>query len=69
MSKLYRTELAADTINGVYFCANSDSETFTEILFDMEFYENLSESFEGVIFGNVSPEIFDMIEKEYGFYF
>lgn len=64
MNKSGRNELAADTVNGVYVCENAASNG--TVLVDMDFYESLSEDFEGTIYGNVSDEIAQKIIEEYG---
>jgi UPF0288 family protein (methanogenesis marker protein 3) len=64
-----KNELAADTVNGVYICENAAAKNQGEsgvVLEDMDFYSALSEDFEGTIYGSVSDEIAEMIEKEYG---
>ena len=66
MDKTKRIELAADTITGVYRCANDDCEKGAEILFDDDFYDELSSVEPGTIYGNVSEEIANKIEIEYG---
>lgn len=69
MSESNRKELAADTIAGVYVCENSEadsSEGPVEILYDMDFYEALDSDFKGTIFGNVSDDIAQKINEEYG---
>ena len=65
-----RNELAADTINGVYVCENAAARNegeSGEVLTDMDFYDALATLPEGSrIFGNVSDEIAEKIEAEYG---
>lgn len=63
MSNQNRNELAADLNNGTYVCENPSD---AEILFDMDFYERLGDDWKGTIYGNVSDEIAEMIENEYG---
>ena len=57
-----RNELAADTINGVYVCENGNRP----VMYDWDFYEALGEGFDGVIYGNVTDEIAEKINQEYG---
>lgn len=61
-----RNELAATTIDGVYPCENAASNGIS-ILVDMDFYTALSSVNEGeTIYGNVSDELAQRIECEYG---
>lgn len=69
MKENNRNEIAADAGYGVYVCENSAANNEGEsgiILYDMDFYNSLSEDFEGTIYGNVSDEVLQMIIDEYG---
>jgi len=70
MSNHNRNELAANTIDGVYVCENAASRNECEsgeVLQDMDFYDALSDCPDGVtLYGNVSDELAQRIEEEYG---
>lgn len=57
-----RNELAANIIDGVYVCDNPDEE----VLFDDDFYNAIMTAGYITIYGNVSDEIAQKIENEFG---
>ena len=63
-----RKELAADTIYGIYPCENSDAPSPDVVLWDLDFLAALREEYTGTIYGNVSYEVAEIIEAEYGIY-
>lgn len=64
MSELKKSELAADTTNGVYVCEISSED---DVLPDEMFYEKLATLKDGeVIHGLISDEMVSKIEAEYG---
>lgn len=55
-------KLAADTVNGVYVVeAFEKGDEITK-----NFIDYLADDFEGVIFGEVTQEEYDEIDKQYG---
>lgn len=63
-----RNELAANSIDGVYVCENSAAKQHgKDVLVDMDFYDALKSVKDGeTVFGDVSDEIAELIEKDYG---
>jgi hypothetical protein len=63
-----RNELAANNTDGVYNCENAAAkQSGKNVLVDMDFYEALKTVKDGeTIFGDVSDEIAELIDKDYG---
>jgi len=64
-----KNELAANTIDGVWVCENAAARNEGEsgiVLENWDFYEALATDFQGNIFGLVSDEIAELIDREYG---
>ena len=65
-----QSQIAANTIDGVYVCENpsiQDQRRGAVVLEDMDFYESLATLADGVtIYGNVSDSVVEKIESDYG---
>ena len=60
-----RHQLAADAINGVYECNHADKNP-EQVYIDDDFYFRLEDDFEGVMYGEVTNGMRQLIEEEYG---